>query len=476
VNNAGITRDGLFMWMQPEDWNKVINTSLNGFFNVTNFFIQKLLRNKYGRIINMVSVSGLKGTAGQTNYSAAKGALVGATKALAQEVAKRNITVNAVAPGFIKTDMTQEFDEGQLKAMIPANRFGEAEEVADLVAFLASKKSSYITGEVININGGILFLNKMENRVVITGMGIYSCIGITLDEVKNSLYNGKSGIVFDPDRKAFGYRSALTGKVPKPDLKNLLNRRQRISMGEESEYAYLATIDAFKQAKIDDDFLNSNDIGILYGNDSVSQAVVESIDIVKEKKDTALVGSGAIFKSMNSTVTMNLSTIFKLKGINMTISAACASGSHSLGLAYLMIKNGLQDIIVCGGAQETNKFSMASFDGLGVFSVREDEPEKSSRPFDKNRDGLVPSGGAATLIVESYESAMKRGAPIIAEIAGYGFSSNGGHISTPNVEGPKTSMEKLPETGGTFATGHRLYQCARHFYADWRYERGAGDL
>ena len=155
INNAGITKDGLFMWMKQEDWNSVINTSLNGFFNVTNFFIQKMLRNKYGRIINMVSVSGLKGTAGQTNYSAAKGAVIGATKALAQEVAKRNITVNAVAPGFIKTDMTAEFDENDLKAMIPANRFGEAEEVADLVAFLASKKSSYITGEIININGGI---------------------------------------------------------------------------------------------------------------------------------------------------------------------------------------------------------------------------------------------------------------------------------------------------------------------------------
>ncbi|WP_333850663.1 3-oxoacyl-ACP reductase FabG [Epilithonimonas sp.] len=155
VNNAGITRDGLFMWMKHEDWNNVVNTSLNGFFNVTNFFIQKLLRNKYGRIINMVSVSGVKGTAGQTNYSAAKAAVIGATKALAQEIAKRNITVNAVAPGFIKTDMTQDFDENELKAMIPVNRFGEAEEVADLVAFLASKKSSYITGEVININGGI---------------------------------------------------------------------------------------------------------------------------------------------------------------------------------------------------------------------------------------------------------------------------------------------------------------------------------
>lgn len=155
VNNAGITKDGLFMWMPQSDWNDVINTSLNGFFNVTNFFIQKLLRNKYGRIINMVSVSGVKGTPGQTNYSAAKGALVGATKALAQEVGKRNITVNAVAPGFIKTDMTSELNESELVKLVPANRFGEAEEVADLVSFLASKKAGYITGEVININGGI---------------------------------------------------------------------------------------------------------------------------------------------------------------------------------------------------------------------------------------------------------------------------------------------------------------------------------
>ncbi|CAM3388743.1 3-oxoacyl-ACP reductase FabG [Zobellia roscoffensis] len=155
VNNAGITQDGMFMWMKYEDWSKVIDTSLNGFYNVTNTLIQKLLVNKYGRIINMVSVSGLKGTPGQTNYSAAKGAVIGATKALAQEIAKRNVTVNAVAPGFIKTDMTNDLDEKELKRMIPANRFGKAEEVAHVVSFLASKKSSYITGEVININGGI---------------------------------------------------------------------------------------------------------------------------------------------------------------------------------------------------------------------------------------------------------------------------------------------------------------------------------
>lgn len=155
VNNAGVTRDGLFMWMSYEDWNTVIQTSLNGFYNVTQFFMQKMLRNRYGRIINMVSVSGMKGTPGQTNYSAAKAAIVGATKALAQEVAKRNITVNAVAPGFIETDMTANLDAAELVKLIPANRFGKTEEVADLVGFLASDKASYITGEVININGGI---------------------------------------------------------------------------------------------------------------------------------------------------------------------------------------------------------------------------------------------------------------------------------------------------------------------------------
>jgi 3-oxoacyl-[acyl-carrier-protein] synthase-1 len=292
----------------------------------------------------------------------------------------------------------------------------------------------------------------MERRVVITGMGIYSCIGTSLDEVKDSLYNGKSGIVLDEERKEYGFRSCLTGMVPRPDLKDLLNRRQRISIGEETEYAYMATIQALKAAGIDDDFLENNEIGILYGNDSVSKAIIDTTDILRQKRDTALIGSGAIFKSMNSTVTMNLSTIFKLKGINLTVSAACASGSHSLGLGYHFIKGGMQDIIICGGAQEINKYAMGSFDGLGVFSPDEADPAKASRPFDASRNGLVPSGGGATLILESYESAIRRGAPILGEIIGYGFSSNGGHISTPNVEGPARAMRRALEQAGIEAS------------------------
>ena len=271
-------------------------------------------------------------------------------------------------------------------------------------------------------------------------MGIYSCIGKNLQEVKESLYAGKSGIIFDQNRKDFGYRSCLTGWVEEPSLKALLSRRERISIGEEGAYAYTATIEALKNAKIDQEFLDANDVGILYGNDSTAKSVVESVDKIREKKDTTLVGSGAIFKAMNSSVTMNLATLFKLKGINFTISAACASGSHAVGMAYYLIKSGLQDCIISGGAQEINEFAMGSFDGLGVFSTN-NNPAKASRPFDQSRDGLVPSGGAATIIVESYESAIKRGAPILGEIIGYGFSSNGDHISTPNVEGPAKAMK-----------------------------------
>ena len=285
-------------------------------------------------------------------------------------------------------------------------------------------------------------------RVVITGMGIYSCIGTSLSEVRDSLYRGKSGIVFLSERKEYGYRSALTGFVENPDLKGLLGRRERISMGQESEFAYMATIEALKNAGIDSDFLQQNEVGILYGNDSVAESVILTNDKIREKKDTTLVGSGAVFRTMNSTVTMNLSTLFQLRGVNMSISAACASGSHSVGLGYLLIQSGMQDCVICGGAQEINKYSMGSFDGLGVFSMREGEPALASRPFDANRDGLVPSGGAATLVLESYESAMRRGATPIAEVVGYGFSSNGGHISTPNVEGPARAMARALQNAG----------------------------
>lgn len=279
-------------------------------------------------------------------------------------------------------------------------------------------------------------------RVVVTGMGIYSCIGKNIDDVTKSLYEGRSGIGVEVERTEYGYRSPLTGIVERPLLKGVLDRRLRIGLAEEGEYAYMATLEAFKGANIDADYLENNEIGIFYGNDSSAKAVIEANNIAREKHDTSLIGSGAIFQSMNSTVTMNLSTIFKLRGVNMTISAACASGSHSIGLGYLFIKQGLQDVVLCGGAQETNLYSMGSFDALGAFSVRIAEPGKASRPFDKSRDGLVPSGGAASLVLEEYEHAKARGANILAEVVGYGFSSNGLNISQPSAEGCITAIDR----------------------------------
>jgi len=285
-------------------------------------------------------------------------------------------------------------------------------------------------------------------RVVITGMGIYSCLGKNLDEVLESLRIGKSGIGIDPKRIEYGYRSPLTGILERPMLKGILDRRARVCLPEQGEYAYMATAEALRNAGIDIEYLEKNEVGILYGNDSSAKAVIDAHTTAMEYKDTQMMGSGAIFQSMNSTVTMNLSTIFKLRGINFTISAACASGSHAIGLGMMYIRNGLQDVVICGGAQETNYLSMGSFDGIAAFSTRVDEPTKASRPFDRDHDGLVPSGGAATLILEEYEHAVKRGAPIIAELVGYGFSSNGVNISQPSDQGSITAMMRALKDAG----------------------------
>lgn len=290
------------------------------------------------------------------------------------------------------------------------------------------------------------------NRVVITGIGIYSSIGKSLSEVRQSLYEGRSGIILDPARKKMGYRSGLTGFVERPALKGVLDRRARVMLPEQGEFAYMATSEALKNAGLDQDFLDRHEVGIIYGNDSSAQPVIEAIDIIREKKDTMMVGSGNVFQVLNSTVNMNLATIFRLRGINFTVSAACASGSHSIGLAAMFISQGMQDCIICGGAQELNIYSMGNFDALGAFSVRETAPTAASRPFDKGRDGLVPSGGAATVILESLESAKQRGAKILGEVIGYGFSSNGEHISNPSVQGPSRSLRMAMKASGLKAS------------------------
>lgn len=288
----------------------------------------------------------------------------------------------------------------------------------------------------------------MGRRVVITGMGIWSCLGKNLEEVRQSLYTGKSGIGIDPARLEYGYRSGLTGIVERPQLKGVIDRRLRMGMPEEAEYAYMASKEAFAGAGIDEQYLLENEVGVIFGNDSSAKPVIEAANIMAEKHDSALLGSGFIFQSMNSTVNMNMSTIFHLRGVNFSVSAACASGSHSIGLGYMLIKQGLQELVLCGGAQETNFYSMATFDALAAFSVRMDDPTKASRPFDRDRDGLIPSGGAAALVLEDYDHAVARGAQIICEVVGYGFSSNGGGISQPSDVGSVIAMERALRDAG----------------------------
>ena len=272
----------------------------------------------------------------------------------------------------------------------------------------------------------------MTKRVVITGMGIWSCLGNDIETVRQSLFEGKSGIGLKPERLEYGYRSGLTGVVETPVItKQMVDRHTRAGMSEEAQYAYMASRQAFAQAGLDDVYLRQHEVGCIFGNDSSAQPVIEASRIMDQKHDSAMLGYGLVFQSMNSTVNMNLS-----------------SGSHSIGLAYMLIRQGLQDTILCGGAQETNYYSMATFDALGAFSIRMDEPTQASRPFDKDRDGLIPSGGAAALVLEDYEHAVARGATILAEVVGYGFSSNGGGISEPSDNGSVIAMTRAMQDAG----------------------------
>jgi len=277
-------------------------------------------------------------------------------------------------------------------------------------------------------------------RVVVTGMGIWSCIGQDLQTVTESLRQGRSGIGVRQERKVLGYHSLLSGIVPRPDLKPLLDRRLRNTLSEEAEYAYMATREALINAHIDADYRLQNEIGVVFGNDTSNGAVVDSYVNAKEVSDTFMLGTGLAFQALTSNVAMNMANIFHLRGVNFTTASACASGAQAIALAAMLIQSGRQDIIVVGGAQETNDKSMIAFDGVNTLSKHNDVPAHASRPFDKNRDGLVPSGGAAALVLEEYEYAIARGATIYAEIAGFGFSQNETLLGQPSIEGEYKAM------------------------------------
>lgn len=285
-------------------------------------------------------------------------------------------------------------------------------------------------------------------RVVVTGMGIWSCLGQDLQTVTESLKQGCSRIVFDPKRIEYGLQSGLVANVPKPDLKPLLARKFRVSMSEDSEYAYMAAKQAFTQAGITDENLQQTEVGVIFGNDG-NEHQIEYYKIMETEHDSLMLGPNALFRAETSSVTMNLNSIFRLKGINLTIGSACASGSHAIGYAKLLIAQGLQDVILVGGACGMGIWGAVAADGLGALSVRNDDPTRASRPFDTNRDGMIYSGGAAALVLEEYEHAKARGATILAELCGYGFSSNGiEDISMPSADAEYIAMKRALDDAG----------------------------
>ena len=285
-------------------------------------------------------------------------------------------------------------------------------------------------------------------RVVVTGMGIWSCIGQDLQTVTESLKQGRSGIIFDPKRIEYGLHSGLVSDVPRPDLKPLLPRKFRATMSEDAEYAYMVARQAFEQAGISDEYLHQNEVGIIFGNDG-NMHMLDHIPIMEEEHDSQMISPHALFRIETSSVTMNLSTIFHLKGINFCVGAACASSSHAIGLASLLIRHGMQNMILVGGSCQIDMRGATATDAIEAISRCNENPESASRPFDIERDGMIPSGGAAALVLEEYEHAVARGAAILAEVCGYGFSSNGiDEISMPSADAEYIAMKRALEDAG----------------------------
>jgi len=292
------------------------------------------------------------------------------------------------------------------------------------------------------------------HRVALTGIGIISCLGNDLETVGCALRDGRCGLVVDPQRIELGFRSPLTGQINDfdPKILKILSRKQRKSMPDFAVWAYASARDALALAGLAASDIQNEQTGLIYGCDSSCIAAVEQVDALCLRGETKGIGSGQIFRSMTSTVTMNLNTLFKTRGACWSLSSACSSGGHALGQAADLIRLGRQERVICGGAQEINWQSMCSFDGLGAFSLQVDDPATACRPFDAGRDGLVPSGGAATVILERYDLAVQRGANILGELRGYGFSSDGEQLSVPSSDGLSRAMQSALQQSGLEAT------------------------
>jgi len=279
------------------------------------------------------------------------------------------------------------------------------------------------------------------HSVAITGVGIVSCLGSGSGRVLDSLRAGRSGIRLDPRRTELGFRSALTGAIDDFVFPKLDRKRTR-TLTTFGLQAYGAAVEAIEAAGWTDEDVRNARTGLIVGNDSSALASIEQAEITRREKSTFPIGGSLVFRALNSTVSMNLNTLLGNRGASWTLSGACASGSHAIGQAADLIALGRQDRVVCGGAQEINWESIASFDATNAFSTRQNAPEEASRPFDAGRDGLVPSGGAAMLALERGDLARQRGATILGWVRSYAFSSDGQNLAAPSGEGLRACMEE----------------------------------
>jgi 3-oxoacyl-[acyl-carrier-protein] synthase-1 len=277
-------------------------------------------------------------------------------------------------------------------------------------------------------------------QVVITGMGLVSTLGHELPAVADALRHGASGIVRDERRVELGFRTPLTGAISGFDPSSVLSRTERRSMSEPALYGAVAALRALEDAGLPRDRLQSPGAGVVIGNDSAADAARWTADETRSVGTTRLLGSAAVINGMNSSPSMTLSVLLGTKGVCWTMSSACASGANAIGIGSMLIAMGQQDVVLVGGVQEINWTAMAGFDALGAFSTWSGDPACASRPFSVDRDGLVPSGGGAMIVLESMTHARARGARVRASVSGYAYSSDGNHITTPDGDGAKRCM------------------------------------
>ena len=302
---------------------------------------------------------------------------------------------------------------------------------------------------VVFVTSGYEQIDAQKSRdmesVVITGMGAVSCLGHELPAIAQALSEGASGIVRDSERESLGFRSNLTGRIRDFDPSNYLERKERRAMGEPALFAAVAALRALDDARLPRSELARPEVGVILGNDSASEATRFAVDETRAARSTRTLGSGAVVQAMTSSPSINLAVLLGTQGAAWTVAGACAAGAHAIGQALGLLRSGQQDVVLAGGTQELNWAGSCAFDGLGAFSTWAGEPAAASRPFARDRDGLVPSGGAAVLVLERRSHAERRGARIRADLTSYAFSSDGRHVTTPDGNGAARCMRRALE-------------------------------